>query len=270
MMRKREMKRLKKRRYILIILILMIFINIGCIKVQAKNETWVKTREITINRNNQVISTKEYEYDKKGREIRYTYHSEDDYVYEYINDYDKNGNLIRQTYTDENGENGDYTEYKYINHQLVREIHYFGFEDSSTIEYKYTKRGQRQQAVEYFADDGSERVTEYEYDAKGRIINEITSDSSGIVSTHKYKYESKKCTEYIMYDFGDYEENVICTTQFNKKGQVIRKENHSDYSDNGNWVQEFSYDKNGNNSEIIEYDRDMNFLSKTTLEYIRL
>ncbi len=179
-----------------------------------------------------------YSYNENNQITEYKKTTDDEVIVETINSYNSDGNITKKLHTEY--EDTVETIYTYNELGLLIKEEWTGNEGYGITTYKYDEKGRRIWLEEInYTDaiiDDEYYSAEYHYDDKDRVIKEITVESHGLVSTHKFLYdEDRLVKETLKNQAWEYEK--IYT--YDKNGNLIKEENSS--SDGEIYFVEYKY-----------------------------
>ena len=142
-----------------------------------------KTAGYCVDKNSNIVYRETWKYNSRNQKIKYTRIYADkitENTYEYENDgkiqAEKNDSGVKIT---------KYSE----NNLIIQEYYYLPENQDYFIDYKYGKNSSLIKIIYRTPAGEIQRITEYEWDASGRLTMEKTTDSSGtVIKNEKYVY----------------------------------------------------------------------------------
>ena len=238
-------------------------------------------------------TTYHYEYNEYGKTTLQSNSSTNSSIVEsFVFEYDDNQNLLSEVHY-KYGVKWDFIYYTYDKNNNVTSQTRSGY---GTVNYEYDRHGNM---IKAFTNEGD--VTDYTYDDEGRLLSQISGCNKTV-----FEYDSEgNCTKIVQtYNVGeDDERSIVVTQQYDRKGNLIRKQitqssgytyySEYEYDENGNRIKEatyyprneyvifsWKYDNNGNKTEhhrddedgrnysyFYEYDGKGNCIEETYISY---
>lgn len=205
--------------------------------IKGKFKTIKETGLYAENGANEINHIKETKYDKRGKELGYSFASKYDDLKptETIFEFDKEGNKIKENRYDLSGKIENYLTYEYDSLNNVIKSSYFTSSGSldSYSTYKYNLTCDRIESKTYYSDNSIWLWYKSKY-KEGRLI-EVFNPLDSTIS--KYTYDN--LNNYIKY------------IEFDKLGEEEEVRTYIyEYDDKSNWIKKTSY----NNGEIYWVD----------------
>lgn len=201
-----------------------------------------------------VYHTKEYLYDDQNNLIKVIYSESDDITARTVTEYDVKGNLLKRTV---NGEAEEHYEFVYDKNGNPTE-RTDKIKGTKTY-YTYNSKGEliRTCSTEVNYNRELVNISDYVYDANGRLITSVHQNDGDSVSYYSYEYnEDGKVTKeqkVVKLDSSDYS-----TFYINDKDGKVLKEVSFDYyaasDDEEQTVYNYKYNKNGVLTEKVWLD----------------
>ena len=164
-------------------------------------------------------------------------------------------------------ESTDSSQYRLIYYNRYgKEFRHEGFDNDGKLDWygiiSYDDEGRMISWIDYDQNGGILNKSEYMYDSEDRKIKELCFDGDGILwSNIKYVYEDNTVAEI----WCDKNWNPVGNyyIEYYENGKIIRKET---YNRDGDVLEEYTvtkYDKNGVQTETIEYDNTGKLIAVT-------
>lgn len=171
--------------------------------------------------------------------------------------YDKSGNVIQRTFYDADGNISYWGECYYYTSGYLRWLNWYSADGriGDCYEYKYDEAGNEIYSAYYINGNDFYSWTDREFDSSGHLMKEISYDLRGAVFVGRDEYE---------YDSLGRQVKVIT---YDESGEMQYLHEY-EYDDHGNPVKDTAYDRDGTLFETIiyeyEYDAAGNMTKRIT------